>query len=145
MTSLSFPSLVLWFAPEEGVPGPCQRLVQPDHPMQVAQERKVFWFDDTALRPPLPARPRPTLAPPVPKSMPRRYGPSVITMVLSRAGPAWRIAAGLSLIPQIAGDELIYPLQGVSGRFSSGSLARSSSVDSPVRTTAERIPARFAI
>src|SRR5215213_10264850 len=87
MTSLSFPSLVLWFAPEEGVPGPCQRLVQPDHPMQVAQERKVFWFDDTALRPPLPARPRPTLAPPVPKSMPRRYGPSVITMVLSRAVP----------------------------------------------------------
>src|SRR5215218_1559003 len=58
----------------------------------------------------------PTLAPPVPKSMPRRYGPSVITMLLSRA---WRIAAGLSLIlpaeliPQIARDELIYPLQGV--------------------------------
>src|SRR5215218_6404961 len=58
----------------------------------------------------------PTLAPPVPKSMPRRYGPSVITMLLSRA---WRIAAGLSLIlpaeliPQIAGDELIYPLQRV--------------------------------
>src|SRR5829696_5405273 len=58
----------------------------------------------------------PTLAPPVPKSMPRRYGPSVITMLLSRA---WRIMAGLSLIlpaeliPQIARDELIYPLQGV--------------------------------
>src|SRR5687768_8473059 len=61
----------------------------------------------------------PTLAPPVPKSMPRRYGPSVITMLLSRA---WRIAASLSLIlpaeliPQIAGDELIYPLQGVVGQ-----------------------------
>src|SRR5215213_3042882 len=94
MTSLSFPSLVLWFAPEEGVPGPCQRLVQPDHPMQVAQERKVFWFDDTALRPPLPARPRPTLAPPVPKSMPRRYGPSVITMVLSRAGASLAYRGG---------------------------------------------------
>src|SRR5215203_4594688 len=32
----------------------------------------------------------PTLAPPVPKSMPRRYGPSVITMLLSRAGPLTR-------------------------------------------------------
>src|SRR5215208_3462204 len=79
----------------------------------------------------------PTLAPPVPKSMPRRYGPSVITMLLSRAGPAWRIAAGFSLIPpaelipQIARDELIYPLQRVvrqvflrlSGQVPFGSLA----------------------
>src|SRR5215208_4855901 len=61
----------------------------------------------------------PTLAPPVPKSMPRRYGPSAITVLLSPARPAWRVAANLSsilpaeLIPQIARDELIYPPQGV--------------------------------
>src|ERR671918_2667613 len=40
----------------------------------------------------------PTLAPPVPKSMPRRYGPSVITVLLSRKGPAQRIADRLSPI-----------------------------------------------
>src|SRR5215210_783774 len=43
-------------------------------------------------------------------------------MLLSRAGSVWRLAAALSLIlpaeliPQIAGDELIYPLQGVVGQ-----------------------------
>src|SRR5829696_8134530 len=48
MASLSFPCSALWFAPEERAPGHVERLVQPDHEVQVAHQWKILEFDDTA-------------------------------------------------------------------------------------------------
>ena len=57
----------------------------------------------------------PTLAPPVPKSMPRRYGPSAIPPP-SRAHPTCNdglIILPAELLPQVGRDEVIYPLEDV--------------------------------